>query len=347
MSDVSPLVIEDLGHHFDAGAPVLSGVSLRVAPGELVSVLGASGSGKTTLLRAVAGFVTPTEGRVTIAGQDVVAGGRERVPAERRGVGLVFQDFALFPHLTVRENVAFGLHGRADVDARVDALLTLVNLEALASRRPETLSGGQQQRVAVARALAPSPRVLLMDEPVANLDAGLRQDLGDELRQILREAGVAALLVTHDRAEALGLSDRVAVLGSQGSGAGATCLQFDTPEIVYHRPTTPDVAWLTGDAILVKGEARGDVVQTVLGSLVLATPSDGPVTAVIRPEAVNLVDGGPIEATVTGRRFTGGTVRLQVQVGELRLAVEVPARGAPAVGTNVRLSIAGAVAATR
>lgn len=339
MSDVSPLVIEDLGHHFDADAPVLSGVSLRVAPGELVSVLGASGSGKTTLLRAVAGFVTPTEGRVIIGGDQVVVDGRERVPAERRGVGLIFQDFALFPHLTVRENVVFGLHGHVDVAERVDELLKLVNLEAFASRRPETLSGGQQQRVAVARALAPSPRVLLMDEPFANLDASLRQDLGDELREILREAGVAALLVTHDRAEALGLSDRVAVLGSSLAGASGHLLQCDSPEVVYGQPVSLEVAALTGDVIVIPGEARGNEVETELGFLPLAVPSQGPVQVALRPSQLAMDGDGDVTGQIVGRRFTGDGYVLRVRVGGLYLSFSSSLEDAPASGASVRLRV--------
>lgn len=329
------LEIEALHHDYGGGA-VLRGVDLRVGAGELVAVLGASGCGKTTLLRAVAGFVTPSAGRIAVRGRVVAEGGRSRVPAEGRGVGIVFQDYALFPGMTVRENVAFGLHGRPDgqVRARVAALLDMVGLADLADRRPGALSGGQQQRVALARSLAPDPALLLLDEPFANLDASLRADVRDELRRILGDAGGSALLVTHDRAEALAIADRVAVLGPGPDGAGAAVLQCAPPEEVYARPASRRVAALTGEATFVAavGRPAGDAwADSPLGPLPLHAPSPGAALVLLRPESLRFVQEADAAApcVVRSRQFLGRCVRLRVDSPAGPLVIEAPAADAP------------------
>ncbi|MEZ5341122.1 MAG: ABC transporter ATP-binding protein [Acidimicrobiales bacterium] len=214
---------------------MLRDVSLSASKGEVLVLLGPSGCGKTTLLRLIAGLDRPDGGRIAIGGS-TVAGDGAWVPPEKRQVGMVFQDWALFPHLTVGQNVAFGLKGQADSNDRVAEMLGLVGLAPLADRLPSTLSGGQQQRVALARSLAPSPRVLLLDEPFSNLDAGLRTQLRGELRSLLRSLGITAVFVTHDREEALELGDRPAVFRD---GAIA---QVGDPVTVYAAPVSPWVA---------------------------------------------------------------------------------------------------------
>lgn len=251
--------ITGLRHAYGA-TPVLAGLDLSVGEGELVAILGASGCGKTTLLRAIAGLVTPTDGDIHIAGQAVVQGGRDLVPCERRGVGLVFQEYALFPTLTVSENIGFG---GASHD-RVQKLLAVTGLDDLADRKPSQLSGGQQQRVALARALAPKPTLILLDEPFANVDAQRRLALGRFLREALAVEGTAALLVTHDQDTALRLGDRLAVL--MPGPAGARVAQQGAPQEVYREPVSLEVARLTGSCFEVDGQlCRPEELGFVVG----------------------------------------------------------------------------------
>jgi ABC-type Fe3+/spermidine/putrescine transport system ATPase subunit len=237
----------------DRGRPVLDGLTLAVARGEVVALLGPSGSGKTTALRLIAGFETPDAGggRVLVEGQDVTG-----LPPARRHFGMVFQHYALFPHLTVGENVAFGLEARrldrGQVRARVAAALALVDLPGFERRRVGEISGGQQQRVALARALAPEPRVLLLDEPLSNLDPALRERTRRELRRAIRRVGITTLLVTHEQEEAFYLGDRVAVL------EGGVLHQAGTPEELYDRPATRFVATFVGRASVLPGTFEGD-----------------------------------------------------------------------------------------
>ncbi len=260
----------------------LAGIDLELRRGETLALLGPSGCGKTTLLRTVAGLERPDAGTIEIGGELVVGPGRS-LPPERRRLGMVFQDVALFPHLSVAENVAYGIRRAPDRDARVTELLELVGLPDAGARRPHELSGGMQQRVALARALAPRPAVVLLDEPFANLDLTLRTQLRGELRRVLDATGSSALLVTHDQAEALTLADRVAVM-RQGA-----IDQVDSPERVYAVPATPFVATFVGVANLVRAEVAGGVAQTPLGPVrLLAGPSAGRALVVIRPEHVDL-----------------------------------------------------------
>jgi iron(III) transport system ATP-binding protein len=231
-----------------AARPVLDGVSLSLMPGEIGVLLGPSGCGKTTLLRVVAGLERPSAGRVAMAGRVVCdPQHRVQVPAEKRRVGMVFQDFALFPHLTVARNVAFGLRhlGRAERHERVARMLALVGLDGLASRWPHQLSGGQQQRVALARALAPAPDLILLDEPFSSLDTSLRERLVHELRDILKATGTTALFVTHDQAEAFALGDKVGVM-HQGQ-----LHQWDAPRQLYREPASRFVAEFIGQGVLL------------------------------------------------------------------------------------------------
>jgi iron(III) transport system ATP-binding protein len=288
----------------------VNGVHLAVRQGELLALLGPSGCGKTTTLRLIAGFEAPDAGSITIAGQRV-ADRSTLMPPERRKVGMVFQDYALFPHLSVAENVAFGVRKAPDRARIVADALALVGLTGLENRMPSQLSGGQQQRVALARALAPRPDLVLLDEPFSNLDPHLRSQVRDEVRAILRRAGATAVLVTHDQEEALTLTDRVAVMFD---GRVAQC---ESPEVVYHRPADRAVAEFIGDAQFLPGQAAGDTVETAIGVLPLARERHGPVDVLIRPEMVDLKMGsgpGRAQGIVVERRFAGRDLSIVVRL---------------------------------
>jgi putative spermidine/putrescine transport system ATP-binding protein len=331
------------------GAVVAVGeVSLDAAPGEFLSLLGPSGCGKSTVLRMVAGLLEPDAGQVVLAGEDIT-----RVAVHRRNLGLVFQSYALFPHMTVFENVAFGLRrrgvGEAELRPRVLRMLELVRLGPLGARRPSELSGGQQQRVALARALVTEPRVLLLDEPLSNLDALLRDEMRVELKRLQERLGTTMIFVTHDQVEALILSDRVVVM------QGGWVEQIGPPEDVYRRPATPFVARFLGRANFLAGTVAGTdagriVVALDGGLAVVATarpglPSGERVQATIRQENIRLAPAGAgpgranrFAATVVFHAFAGQAHHYVVQLADGReLEVAAPAaalplaRGAPAV----------------
>jgi iron(III) transport system ATP-binding protein len=322
----------------------VDGMSVDVAPGEILALLGPSGCGKTTFLRLVAGFERPDAGSVVLAGEEMAGPGRF-VPPERRRIGMVFQDYALFPHLTVAENVAFGLRRRRASNGasgvEVARLLALVGLERLARRLPHELSGGQQQRVALARALAPSPAVVLLDEPFSNLDATLRATVRAEVREILREAGATAVFVTHDQEEALSLADRVAVMR-----AGRVC-QVDVPDQLYARPADRFVATFVGDADLVRGRFDGQRIATPLGALRSAVEVPvGEVEAVVRPECLRLrLDGGG-PAVVRQTTFFGHDQLVEIELTDHSV---VRSRTGPGPhfepGDRVSVSVSGDVVA--
>jgi iron(III) transport system ATP-binding protein len=313
----------------------VAGASLRVPSGELVALLGPSGSGKTTLLRVIAGFEAPDAGRVAIGGRRM-AGDGAWVEPEHRRIGMVFQDGALFPHLTVAGNVGFGA-GRSE---RVGETLELVGLADRAGDYPHELSGGERQRVALARALAADPEVVLLDEPFAALDAGLRDSLRVEVTDILRAAGTSALLVTHDQAEALSLAATVAVMRE------GRIEQVGTPEEIYERPRSRWLASFLGDADVLPGTARDGVVECELGRFGAAAELAGDVHVVIRPESVAIGLGPGSEAIVVARSFYGHDQLLQL---ELPSGLRLRSRrlGFPAwhPGDRVRISVDGPVTA--
>ena len=261
---------------------VLRGVSLAVAQHETVALLGPSGCGKTTLLRSIAGLERIDGGRIVID-DATVSTDSTHVRPEHRHVGMVFQDWALFPHLTVAENVAYGLAKADRHSGRVNETLALVGLQQLADRSPSMLSGGQQQRVALARALAPRPRAILLDEPFSNLDTSLRVQVRTEVHRLLTELGITTVFVTHDQEEAFVLGSRVAVMQN------GRIEQFDTPTAMYERPATRWVAGFVGDANLIPAHADGLRAQSALGELALTTPMHGSVEVLLRPEHVTVV----------------------------------------------------------
>ncbi|MFT5685210.1 MAG: iron(III) transport system ATP-binding protein [Myxococcota bacterium] len=328
MSD-SPLAITGLSHRY-GDTPVLSGVSFTLNPGEFVAILGASGCGKTTLLRAIAGLLTPEGGRIDIGGRTVAQDGREKVGVEKRGVGLVFQDYALFPQMSVADNVGFGLP-RAQRAQRVAGLIEVAGLTGLADRRPAALSGGQQQRVALIRALAPRPHLLLLDEPFANVDAERRATLGARLIDLIAAEGAAALLVTHDRTDALQLTDRVIALTP--GPHGAVIAQDAAPEVLYRRPASREVAHLTGPCWFLDATATGTTATTPLGTLPLREPRTGPVTLMVRPEQARLDPDGP--HTVLRQRFIGRGWVADCETPSGEVTVESPHRIAGAQGRVV------------
>ena len=337
------LEVVGLGHSY-GDAPVLEGVSLAVPRGELAAVLGASGAGKSTLLRSIAGFVTPRTGDVHVSGALVASGGNELLAAERRGVGMVFQDYVLFPHMSVADNVGFGLHGwsAAEASLRVSELLELVGLGDRGSSRPAELSGGQQQRVALARALAPRPAVLLLDEPFANLDATLRRELGEQIRRLLAEQGVAGLLVTHDHVAALELADSVVVLGPRQPGEAATVLQAGRPDEVYREPATALVAELSGDVILLEGTVRTPgIASTRLGELPVRGDAAGAVTVCLRPEQMTFVASSDGDCMVERRSFAGGGWRVTVSSPAGAFAITWQGDEAPEVHARGAVQIRG------
>jgi iron(III) transport system ATP-binding protein len=301
MTSPSPAVVcEHLCKRFGEAVAVEK-ASIQVQPGTFLSLLGPSGCGKTTMLRLIAGFEHPDQGRIQIEGRWVSDDHTCLRPDERR-IGMIFQEYALFPHLTVADNIAYGL-GKAkngEREKRVRDVLRLVGLEGMGHRMPEVLSGGQQQRVAIARALAPKPGVILMDEPFSNLDASLRSRVRNEIRNILKEAGVTVILVTHDQEEALSLSDEVAVM------MDGEILQRDQPETLYQLPATHQVATFLGDAnFLPVNEVLPAGVRCELGVVSTLNEVQEPHEIMFRPEQVELVPNELGAAKVTDIEFFG------------------------------------------
>ena len=284
----------------DQPHPTVVDFNLKISQGEFVALLGPSGCGKTTLLRLIAGFELLDQGLVEVSGV-TVSGPDSWVPPEKRKIGFVFQDYALFPHLDVLHNVAFGITGlsKSQRIERAREVMDLVGLTIFRNRFPGQLSGGQQQRVALARALAPSPDLILLDEPFSNLDAGLRDNTRIEVGRILRASATTALLVTHDQEEAMMFADRLAVM------RGGRVEQVGSPEEVYLRPRTAFVAKFLGTANFIHGSARGNVAETPLGVLELSQPASGAVLLSVRPEELVFDRDASFLVEVVSRAFKG------------------------------------------
>ena len=327
--------VRDVRKAFGA-QPVLRGVTLAVEPGRIAALLGPSGCGKTTLLRAIAGFDRIDAGEILIDGKPV-SGGGAHVPPEKRRVGYVPQEGALFPHLTVAGNVGYGLKRRERTAEHIGGALALVGLEALKDRYPHQLSGGQQQRVALARALAPAPNLVVLDEPFNGLDLDLRRTLREEVTAALRRAGASAVLVTHDPEEAFASADVVAVMQD------GLIVQQDEPRTVYCAPSSAEVARITGGVILLAATVCDGAAETPLGPARLAAIAPGVygrASVCVRPEQI-VIGGEGRSATVVERSFRGDHSLLTVEIGDRRLSVRAPANFEADASGAVRLAIAG------
>ena len=332
MSAVLDTALEVRGvHKAFGGVQVLSDVSFKVAHGQIASIVGPSGQGKTTLLRLISGFDQPDAGEILLDGV-CVSSPSQFVSPERRGIGYVPQDGALFPHLTIAQNIAFGL--KRGSDARVAEMLELVGLKGYGSRRPDQISGGQMHRVALARALAPAPRIILMDEPFSALDAAMRNEVRDEVQAILRKTNTTAVMVTHDQAEAMSISDYVIVmLGSGIAQAGA-------PREVYMRPGSPEVAAFVGEANFFEGQLRNGRVHHLFGDTA-SDVSDGVVKVMYRPEQLLESENGVI-SVVESLSYFGhdGFIGVRFESGAVA-TVRINAEALPVVGAQIRIGASG------
>lgn len=336
---MSLLSIANLSVKFDQ-TEVLREVSLELEQGQLLSVLGPSGAGKSTLLRLIAGFDRVTTGEIVLSGK-ILSSPSTLVPPEKRNVGIVPQDAALFPHLSVAQNIGFGLGklSAAERAARVAELLKLTRLTELAERKPDQLSGGQAQRVALARALAPRPALVLLDEPFSALDAELRSELREQVREVLRAENATAILVTHDQEEALSLADRVAVLRD------GEIIQVGTPAEIYNSPADVGIATFLGDSVLVDGVVQDGKIITDLGKLTpLNQVSEGSSGVVaIRSENFYLQPNPNGDSEVVGRVFFGHDAVLEVKTPKLTIRARSNGPFAPEVGMKVTVWVRGSV----
>lgn len=312
------LTLKNLTKEYNPGEPALMDLNLSLEAGELMVLLGPSGSGKTTTLRMIGGLVPPTRGDICFNGKSVLA-----LPPEKRSIGMVFQDASLFPFLSVGRNVAFGLRlrkmGKKQINDRVERALEAVQLDNFANRRPDQLSGGQRQRVALARALVIQPRLLLLDEPMSNLDRGLREDLRRMIRTLQKEAGITTLFVTHDQAEALAIADRIALL------IDGRLRQVGAPQDFYENPVDVEVARFFGASNFIPGTKQGSAVNTPLGMIeVSGSPlGDGPVLLLIRAEAIEIGANSHNNFTgcVRSSNYQGSSTHYQVGIEDTELSL--------------------------
>lgn len=336
------LVAESVGKRF-GDTEVLKGIDLNVAPGEIVALLGSSGCGKTTLLRIAAGLLSASNGRMQIAGHTVVDGAVHTLPPEARGIGMVFQDYALWPHLSVLDNVAFPLRMRGERKAarqdRARKALARVGLDHLADRSPGTLSGGQQQRVALARAIVAEPPLVLFDEPLSNLDRELRESLALEMSTLLRELGLSAIYVTHDQAEAFTVADRVAIM------IGGGIAQIAAPETIFSDPASVDVAQFLNIGALIDGDIAEKRFRGSSELLSVETPLsngyEGRAKLLIPRTAVRADSAGPLKERVRRSQFQGDRYLLHLELGEGGHHLVCPADAPAAQGAEIALALQG------
>lgn len=319
--------------------PAVNNVSFDLNTGDIACLLGPSGCGKTTILRAIAGFIPPSEGNIWLKGQHA-SDPQTVLSPEKRQVGVVFQDYALFPHLTVRKNIEFGLqkHTATERKTRSDNLLALIGLSALADRFPHELSGGQQQRVALARALAPRPTLILLDEPFSNLDIELKARLSTEVRDILKAENMSAILVTHDQHEAFAMADHIGVMNA------GELQQWDTPYQLYHEPKTRMVADFIGQGVFVQGQTNEQGIYIELGQLPYGKPhpvsTHQTLDVLIRPDDIIHDDASPTKAKVLRKSFRGAEFMytLELNNGEHILAL-VPSHHDHAIGEHIGIRL--------
>ncbi|MGZ8723975.1 MAG: ABC transporter ATP-binding protein [Aeromicrobium sp.] len=333
---MTALRITDLRAAYGA-APVLRGVNLELTRDQLLAVLGPSGCGKTTLLRVLAGFMPAQSGLIELR-ERVLTGPGRNIPPERRRISIVPQEGALFPHLSVEDNVGFGLRQAADRTSRVSAMLDLVGMTAEARRYPSELSGGQQQRIALARALAPRPDFVLLDEPFSALDAHLREHLRKEVKDILRAESATAILVTHDQQEALSVADQIAVMRE-----GVICQQ-GSPRDVYERPANRWIGEFIGDSVVLDATFGHKVAHTALGELDLTDVPAGQSRVLIRPEQIRFDPAGVLLTVVRSEYFGHDATVHGVLADGTRISARTPVLGSfPAAGDQHRVSVAGPV----
>lgn len=339
MKQAPALSINELSILYPGGSmPAVRNVSFELAQGEIACLLGPSGCGKTTLLRAIAGFLMPTQGNILLKGEKASEPGKVRSP-ENRNVGVVFQDYALFPHLTVRKNIEFGLHKRSEHEKRNRSgeLLALIGLEALAERYPHELSGGQQQRVALARALAPKPTLILLDEPFSNLDVELKERLTFEVREILKAENMSAILVTHDQHEAFSMADRIGVMHV------GELQQWGSSYSLYHQPNSRMVADFIGQGVFLPGKKTEQGLQIELAHLRLTEdqlPASNEFDVLIRPDDIIHDDASPMQAKVVRKSFRGADFlyTLELESGVHVLAL-VPSHHNHAIGEPIGIKL--------
>ncbi len=327
----APVRVNSVHRAFGA-VPVLDDIDLEVTAGSILVLLGPSGCGKTTLLRVLAGLEQADAGSVHI-GDDLVTGPGVHIPPEKRRVGLVFQDWALFPHLSVTHNIGYGLERGDRKSGRVEEIMELVGLGGLDDRSPGQLSGGQQQRVALARALAPAPRVLLLDEPFSNLDLHLRVDLRLEVRRLLTELGPTAIFVTPDQDEAFTLGDQAAVMNA------GRIVQQAPPDDPYRAPASPWAARSVGDANIVEGAGLGASAETIVGTIPLRHEATGDHQVLVRPEHLDLTFDGP--GVVSLVEYFGHDTLYRVDLGDTELSIRAPSAPVHANGDRVSLTYSG------
>ncbi|MGZ8261096.1 MAG: ABC transporter ATP-binding protein [Caldimonas sp.] len=344
-TSVPVLGVAGAAHRYGA-APTFSDLDLALASGEVCCLLGPSGCGKTTALRCIAGFERIVAGTISIDGSVVSEGGGRHVPPERRRICMVFQDLALFPHLTVARNVAFGIADRGRAAGRVAEMLAAVGLEWASARMPHELSGGQQQRVALARALAPAPRLMLLDEPFSSLDAGLREGLAADVRAILKSAGTTAVFVTHDQNEAFAMADRIAVMHD------GRIQQVDSAYNLYHQPVNRFVADFIGRGVLAEAKVLSphrlqlEVAEVECGETIRLAGSGTPcapgqrIDVLLRPDDVVHDDASPVQATVRAKAFRGAEIlyTLQLASGAVVLSL-VPSHHNHAIGEPIGIRL--------
>lgn len=331
------LEVSQLNLSFDR-KPVLQDFGFALQEGEIACLLGHSGCGKTTALRAVAGFEQPDSGTITLSGY-TLSDRHSFMPPHLRKIGMVFQDYALFPHLSVKENIAFGIAKQpaAERKKRIESLLELIGMPEYGGRYPHQLSGGQQQRVALARALAPKPELVLLDEPFSNLDSALRMRLSKEVRRLLKQENTSALMVTHDRHEAFAMADKIGIM------AEGRLKQWDTPHNLYHYPADAEVARFTGKGVLLRGTVEHGLVKTAAGALPRVPEQDvegGKVQVFVRPQNVLVGVEGGASAEVLECDFQGRCLilTLKLESGETMLAEADVAEGL-AVGSRVGIRL--------